>query len=122
MDYYDVFNILLLLFLFIGNILINTNYYFLLIYFFLFLYHNYIFYLILTNKNKKICKIFRYVLLSLLIYFSTYFIICDPNPIFCFFSYYIFFPNFFKAILIIFVHTYFLSIYLNDETYYFINS
>ena len=122
MDYYDVFNILLLLFLFIGNILINTNYYFLLIYFFLFLYHNYIFYLILTNKNKQICKIFRYVLLSLLICFSTYFIICDPNPIFCFFSYYIFFPNFFKAILIIFVHTYFLSIYLNDETYNFINS
>ena len=117
MDKCYFFNILILLFLFIGNFLINTNHYFLLIYLFLLLYHNYIFYLILINKYKKKIKIFKFILLSILLYLLTYFIICDPNPVFCFFSYYIFFPNFFKAILIILVHTYFLSRYLYVKTY-----
>ena len=52
----------------------------------------------------------------------TYFIICDPNPLFYLFSYYIFFPGFFKAMLIVFFHTYFLSIYSYDKTYYLIDT
>ena len=122
MDKYCFFNILILVFLFIGNIFINTNLYFLLIYLFLFLYHNYIFYLFLINNWKQKLKIFKFILLSIFLYLLTYFIICDPNPVFCFFSYYIFFPDFFKAILIVFFHTFFLSIYLYDKTYNLINS
>lgn len=122
MDKYCIFNILVLLFLFIGNIFINTHCYFLLIYLFLFLYHNYIFYLFLINKWKQPFKVFKFVILSIFLYAFTYFIICDPNPIFVFFFYYLFFPNFFKAILIILFHTYFLSIYSCDKSYNLINS
>ena len=122
MDKYCIFQILVFLFLFIGNILINTHYYFLLIYLFLFLYHNYIFYLFLINKYKQPFKVFKFVILSIFLYAFTYFIICDPNPLFVFFFYYLFFPNFFKAILIILFHTYFLSIYSYDKSYNLINS
>ncbi len=122
MDKNCIFNILILLFLFIGNILINTNLYFLLIYLFLFLYHNYIIYLFLINKLKQKLRLIKFIILSIILYSLTYFIICDPNPIFCFISYYIYFSNFFKGILIIFFHSYFLSIYLYDKTYNLINS
>ncbi len=105
------FNIFLLLFLFIGNIFINVSYYFILIYLFLSIYHIYIFYLIIIHQKKNNLKIIKFIFLSIILYFFTYFIIYDPNPLFCFFSYYIFYPNFFKSILIILIHTYFLSRY-----------
>jgi hypothetical protein len=122
MDKYCVYNILILSFLFIGNALINTNHYFLLIYLILFLYHSYIFYLILKNEWEQKFNIIKFTIFSIFLYAFTYFIICDPNPLLFIFSYYIFFPNFFKAILIIFFHTYFLSKYLNDKNYNLINS
>ena len=115
MDKYCIFNILILLFLFIGNIFINTHCYFLLIYLFLFLYHNYIFYLFLIYNWNQPIKVIKFVILSIFLFTFTYFIIC-------FFFYYLFFPNFFKAILIILFHTYFLSIYSYNKSYYQINS
>ena len=118
MDKYCIFNIIIIFFLFIGNIYIDSNHYFLLIYLLLLLYHNYIFYLFLINKRKNKFKIIIFILLSILLFGLTYFIICDPNPLFYLFSYYIFFPGFFKAMLIVFFHTYFLSIYSYDKTYY----
>jgi hypothetical protein len=102
-----IFDILILIILFIGNIIINGNYFFFLIYLFLSIYHIYIFYLIIISKRKK--KLIKFIFLSIILYILTYFIIYDPNPIFCFVSYYIFYPNFLKSILIIFFHTYFLS-------------
>ena len=89
---------------------------------FLFLYHNYILYLFLINNWKQPFKVIKFVVLSIFLYAFTYFIICDPNPIFTFFSYYIFFPDFFKAVMIVFFHTYFLSIYSYDKTYNLIDS
>jgi hypothetical protein len=47
--------------------------------------------------------------------------ICDPNPIICIITYYIFFPNFYKAILIIIFHTYFFSKCSNLQNYHYIN-
>ena len=54
-----IFNILILIFLFIGNIIINDNYFFILIYLFLSIYHIYIFYLIIINKRKT--KLIKFI-------------------------------------------------------------
>ena len=54
-------------------------------------------------------------------YLFSYFIICDPNPINCIITYYIFFPNLLKAILIIIFHTYFLFKYSIIQNYNYIN-
>ena len=69
--------------------------------------------------NKKEISWFLFV--SLFSYLFSYFMICDPNPINCIITYYIFFPNFFKAILITIFHTYFFSKYYIMQHYYFIN-
>ena len=122
MDKYCIFNIIIIFFLFIGNIYIDSNHYFLIIYLLLLIYHNYIFYLFLIHKPKNKFKIIIFILLSILLFGLTYFIICDPNPLFYLFSYYIFFPGFFKAMLIVFFHTYFLSIYSYDKTYNLIDT
>ena len=115
-------NILLLIILFIGNIFINDqNYYFLLIYIFLSLYHFYIY--IILFKSKEVhnhdSKVFLFI--SLFIYLFTYFIICDPNPIFCLISFYSFYPNFVKAIFIIFIHSYSLYYFINHNKSNIIN-
>ena len=105
-------NIILLITLFLGyNIIDNYNNFFLLIYLCLSLYHIYIFYLTLKYHWKQKYKIIIFIIISFFLYRSTYYYICDPNPVFCFVSYYIFYPNFFKAILIVLIHTFFLSRY-----------
>ena len=104
-----LYDLILLVVLFIGNIIIgNSNNYFILIYSILFIYNIYIIYLVIKNYSKNIIKI---ILISLILYPITYFFICDPNPIFSLLTYYIFFPNFFKAIIIVLIHTFFLSNY-----------
>ena len=67
----------------------------------------------ILNQGKQILKIIKFIILSLILYTFTYYIIYDPNPIFCFLFYYIFYPNFIKSILIILIHTYFLSRYFS---------
>ena len=59
---------------------------------------------LLNNEGLK-----NFILCSILIYIVTFFIVCDPNPFSGFLFYYIFYPNFIKAITITFIHTYFLS-------------
>ena len=114
-------NIVLLTFLFFGNIFINDhNYYFLLIYICLFLYHIYICFLI-NNRRIQYFNIKNFLLISVLLCLCTYYIICDPNPFFCLISFYTFFPNFIKAIFIVVIHTYFISFYLNNSKQYLIN-
>ena len=108
----------LLLFLIIGNAIINNyNYYFILIYFFLFIYHIWIFYSFFKNGKREKIKKIKFIIISIILYPFTYFFICDPNPIFCFLSYYIFFPNLFKAIIIILIHIYILSEFTIKKTY-----
>ena len=122
-----IFDIIILVILFLGNIIIeNDKYYFLLIYSSLFLYNIYIISLklikkyILMNKKDILCFLFA----SLFAYFFSYIIICDPNPINGLIAYYIFFPNFFKAILIIIFHTYFFSFckFYKNQNYKYINN
>ena len=110
-------NNVILALLFIGNIAIEDyNYYFKLIYFFLTIYHLYVLLLLFyVNEEKKNLKIKKYLYSSLFLYLFTYFIICDTNPLFYLFVYYIFFPNFFKAIIIVLIHSFFLSKYFQEE-------
>jgi len=110
-------NNVILALLFIGNIAIEDyNYYFKLIYFFLTIYHLYVLlFLFYVNEEKKNLKIKKYLYSSLFLYLFTYFIICDTNPLFYLFVYYIFFPNFFKAIIIVLIHSFFLSKYFQEE-------
>ena len=101
-----LFNILVFIILIISyNIINDYNYFFHFIYICLLLYHFYILYLSRKYLKRNKLKIF----ISIIIYPFTYYFICDPNPIFCFLTYYIFYPNIFKAILIIFIHTFILS-------------
>ena len=58
---------------------------------------------------------------SILLYFISYFIICDPNPFSVLFFYYTFNPCFIKAILIILIHTSFLDKYKKYFKKNFIN-
>lgn len=110
-------NNVILALLFIGNMAIEDyNYYFKLIYFFLTICHLYVLlFLFYVNEEKKNLKIKKYLYSSLFLYLFTYFIICDTNPLFYLFVYYIFFPNFFKAIIIVLIHSFFLSKYFQEE-------
>lgn len=105
------FDAFLVIILFIGNVFIgNSNYYFLLIYLALISYHIYVLNLILKNKSIDKNEIKTFLITSFLLYLFSYFIICDPNPFLGFIFYHLFYPNFIRAILIIIIHTYFLSI------------
>ena len=88
----------------------------------LLLYNIYI--ISLINKYNVIDKkdILWLLFASLITFFFSYIIICDPNPIIGIITYYIFFPNFFKAILIIIFHTYFFSKYYKLKNYNYINN
>ena len=123
MKYRNMLNIIILFILFIGNIIINNDkYYFLLIYSFLLLFNIYIILSIikygLNNKNE----ILRLLFVSLLSYLFSYFMIYDSNPLICIITYYIFFPNFIKAILIVIFHTYFFTRYPLILNYDYINN
>lgn len=109
-----IYNISLLFFLFVGNILIkNYKFYFLLIYIGLFFYHFYICFQIF--KNERIHIFFKeYFFISILLYIISYFVICDSNPFFYIIVYYTFFPCFIKAVLIIIIHTYVSATYINN--------
>ena len=115
-----IFNIILLIILFGGNIfIVNYNHYFTLIYACILIYHIYIFYFLIKKDVLVKANIKYFIITSIFLYFTTYFIICDPNPFFSFFILYTFNPCFIKAILIIIIHTYFLSKYVN---YYYKNN
>ena len=119
-----IFDVLILFILFILNFIIDDySYYFLIIYICIIIYNIYLLFLIFLNyrQDKKISKIFNFIFLSIILNFFTYYAICDSNPIFFFLTYYIFFPNFFKAILIVLIHTYFLSQYQKKVNFDFLN-
>jgi len=113
------FDIFLIIILFYGNILINNaNYYFSLIYAFLTLYHIYISAIIRKKYIIEKIEVIYFIISSFFLYFISYYFFCDPNPFFAFIFYYSFYPNFIKAILIIVIHTYFLSnIFKGKNTY-----
>ena len=98
---------LILILLFIGNNKIEDyNYYFKLIYYILIVNNIYSFLCIIKHNWKQDqYKIPFFLVISLLLYYFTYYIICDTNPHFYLVVYYIFYPNFFKAIIIVFLHS-----------------
>lgn len=91
------------------NIYNDYNKYFLMIYQILSLYHLVVFIILLKYNKKNIIKILLYIFSSIFLFRLTYYYICDSNPYFCFIAYYTFYPNFLKAILIVFIHTFFLA-------------
>ena len=110
------FDAFLLNILFLGNILIsNYNYYFSLIYIFLILYHIYSAILLIRKKRIKKFECNNFIVLSVLLYIISYYFFCDPNPFFALIFYYIFYPNFIKGIIIILLHTYFLSTFFKQK-------
>ena len=110
----SLINVLLLVFLFFGNLfIVNYNYYFALIYLYIILYHIYIFYILYKERILNKNEMQYFFITSILLYLITYFIICDPNPFSFFFFYYTFNPCFIKAILIIMIHMLFLDKYKN---------
>ena len=106
-----IFDNMIFILLFIGNIKIEDyNKYFNLIYYILII-HNIFALFCITKDNWKLAqyKIVYSILISFLLYYFSYYYICDSNPSFYLLVYYIFYPNFFKAILIIFIHTFIIA-------------
>ena len=106
-----IFDNLIFILLFAANIKIEDyNYYFQLVYIAIIIHNIYtLFYIIKANLKSEQYKIVYSVLFSLLLYYVTYYLICDTNPRFYIIVYYIFYPNFFKAVLIVFIHTFIVS-------------
>ena len=108
-----IINTLLIIILYLGKIYIdNYNYYFITIYLFLFIYHLYVLYLLIKYQITNILKILLFLFLSYPLYYYTYNYICDTNPTNWFISYRFFCHNFVKAIAIVFLHTFYLFIFL----------
>ena len=119
----NILDIIILGFLFVGNIIINNHkYYFKLIYSSLLLYNIFIIYSVKKNEFMYKNKILWIIFASIFSYFFSYFIIYDQNPIISIITYYIIFPDFFKAIIIILFHSYFFSKYCKKEKYNYINN
>ena len=120
MDKPMIFDSLISIILIFGYINIeDKNNFILLIYVFIVLYNAYIsiFVLIENFANNKI-KIKLFIIASILIYFFSYFIIFDANPFLIVIFYYRFFPYFWKAFFIVFIHSYILSKFLREENNY----
>ena len=106
-----IFDNLIFILLFIANKkLEDYNTYFKLIYIILIIHNIYfLIYIIIEFISKDQYKIVFSVLISLFLYYFSYYYICDTNPNFYLVVYYLFYPNFFKAILIVFIHTFIVS-------------
>ena len=120
MDKYIIFDIFIFVILIICYIFIEDfDYLIKLIYAFLSIYHIlisiYVFSENFSNNKNKIKTFFIY---SLLLYLFSYFIIFDTNPFFFIVLYYLFFPCFWKLILIVFIHTFCLAKFFKKENAY----
>ena len=106
-----IFDNLIFILLFIANKkLEDYNTYFKLIYIILIIHNIYfLIYIIIEFISKDQYKIVFSVLISLFLYYFSFYYICDSNPNFYLVVYYLFYPNFFKAILIVFIHTFIVS-------------
>ena len=97
----------------------DSNNFILIIYLFVFLYNVILFiFLLIENLSHNIIKIKLFLIVSILIYLFSYYIIFDTNPFLIVIFYYLFFPYFWKSILIVFIHTYLLSKFFKKENNY----
>ena len=120
MNKYIIFDILIIIILILSYTKIeNSNNLIVFIYVFLILYHIYIsIFVFVENYSNNKTKIIIFFIVCPLLYLFTYFIIFDTNPFFFITVYYLFFPDFWKSILIIFIHSYILSIFLLKDKKY----
>ena len=104
-------DIVILSILSILYIIINDyQLYFLLIYILLSLYYLYYIYKYIRIGFKNNLKaIIKFIIFSLFHFVVSYFLICDPNPFYYIFTFYLPFPNLFKAIFIYLFHSYQIS-------------
>ena len=120
MNKYIIFDISIFVILIFGNIFIeDSDYLFTIIYTILTIYHIYIsIYYFSENFSNNKNRIKYFIITSLLLYVFSYFIIFDTNPFLFIVLYYLFFPNFWKSILIIFIHSFFLSKFFKKKNEY----
>ena len=106
-----IFDNLIFIVLFIGNIKIEDyNYYLKLVYYAVIIYNIYglLCSLKLNIKSAPYIPIFFILITSILYYYSYHYIYLITPQNYIYF-YYIFYPNFFKAIIILFTHTFIVS-------------
>lgn len=98
--------ILFIYYLFITDyfLYLNTVYFFVLLYNICKIFKSFYNY-----GNKENYYILKYILISIFLFFCSYYLIYDPNPIYYLFTFYLPFENYFKGILAIIFHTYFLN-------------
>jgi flavodoxin len=106
-----IFDNLIFIVLFIANIKVEDyNYYFKLIYTGVIIYNIYgLFCSLKDNWKKNQYKFVFFIVFSLILYYFSYNYIYDINPQNYAYFYYLFYPNFLKAILIVFMHTFIVS-------------
>ena len=100
---FKFFETSILALLFILNILLDDfHLYFLIIYLCLITYTIYKIYLIIRVWNEKLR--FSQIMIILFSYVISYFVICDPNPLYYLLTFYLPFQNFFRMVfLVIFI-------------------
>ena len=100
-----IFDNLIFIVLFIANIKVEDyNYYFKLIYTGVIIYNIYgLICSLKANLKQDQYKLVLFILFSSILYYFSYYYIYDINPQNYAYFYYLFYPNFFKAILINFI-------------------
>ena len=120
MEKFQIFDIVIFIILIFTYIFIDdSDLYIKLIYVFLIIYHVYISILVIfENISISTIKIKLFIIVSIILYLFTYFIIFDTNPFFFIFVYYLFFPYLWKGLLIVFIHSYILSKFIKINNNY----
>ena len=120
MEKFQIFDIVIFIILIFTYIFIDdSDLYIKLIYVFLIIYHVYISILVIfENISISTIKIKLFIIVSIILYLFTYFIIFDTNPFFFIFVYYLFFPYLWKGVLIVFIHSYILSKFIKINNNY----
>ena len=105
------YEIVILIFLFLLSIIINDiDNYFILIYLIIILYYGYKLYRYIRIESiNKINFTFYSIVEAIIHFFLSYFLICDPNPFYYLFTFYLPFQNFFKATFLFIFHSYALN-------------
>ena len=105
------YEIAILIFLFLLSIIINDiDNYFILIYLIIILYYGYKLYRYIRIESiNKINFTFYSIVEAIIHFFLSYFLICDPNPFYYLFTFYLPFQNFFKATFLFIFHSYALN-------------
>ena len=106
-----LFPFLLLLYIMINNI----HYYFILVYIMLLLYYIFkLYHYIRFESNNNVYNIVKAIIMSIIQFLFSYLVICDPNPLFYLFTFYLPFEKFFRAIFLFMFHSYVMAKF--DET------